>query len=256
MKLKLTILAFFFLFGSCATSPTGRNQLMLISDSEINHMGKLSFEKMKKEKSIVYDRHQNSYVQCIVNRLTPHVHSGIKKWEVVIFRDDTANAFALPGGYIGVHTGMLKLAQNDAQLAAVIGHEIGHVIARHGAEKVSSALAAQMGLVSLQLMTSGEEKQNLYLFGAQLLTQFTILLPHGRSQESESDEIGVILMAKGGFHPAESINLWKNMTKNYGDSTPEFLSTHPSNANRIKNLTSLQSKAIPYFNNAIQFSCN
>lgn len=254
--LKIHILLFLFLVSACATSPTGRKQFILIGDRDINNMGAQSFSEIKKKTPITYDRRTNNYINCIVDKLLPHANSKIKNWEVVVFKDESANAFALPGGKIGVHTGIIKVANTDAQLAAVIGHEIGHVTARHGAEKVSSAMAAQLGLATLQIMTEGNDKQQLYLMGAQMLTQFTLLLPHGRQQESESDEIGLILMAKAGFDPRESVKLWENMEKSGGNGPPEFLSTHPSHNNRIKNLQANMPRALEFYNASVKNRCS
>ena len=210
-------------------------------------MGAASFEKFKRQKPIERDRRINRYVDCIVEKMIPYADSNIRNWEVVVFKDDSANAFALPGGFIGVHTGMLKVARTEEQLAAVIGHEIAHVTARHGAEKVSSAMAAQFGLALLQMKTEKEKSQKYYVLGAQLVTQFAVLMPHGRRQESESDEIGLYLMAKAGFDPRQAPKLWENMQNSGGSGPPEFLSTHPSHKNRIKNLWAKMPVALSYY---------
>ncbi len=134
---------------SCATSPTGRKQLIIVSDQEMNLMGGQAFGEMKEKLPIDRSASANLYVKCIVDALVPFVPGsvGAGNWEVVVFKNKDANAFALPGGKIGVQTGMFAVAKTAGQLAAVIGHEIGHVIARHGAERVSTSLAAQSGLM-------------------------------------------------------------------------------------------------------------
>src|SRR5690625_2956372 len=158
-------------------------------------------------------------------------------WEVRVFDQESANAFALPGRKIGIHTVLLEVAVNDAQLAAVIGHEIGHVLAQHSAERMSLQYAAQGGGALLAILL-GEATQEKGLLRAALArgAQYGVLLPYSRIQESEADGIGLELMARAGFDPAEAVALWRNMSAQGGDQPPEFLSTHPSHATRIADL--------------------
>lgn len=223
----------------CATSPTGRKQLKLMPDNQMDTMGVQAFSDMKKQTPIESDASINRYIKCITDPLTAQVSQQPEGgWEVIVFKDDTPNAFALPGGKIGVHTGMLKVAETPAQLAAVIGHEIGHVIAEHSNERVSENVVAQLGLAGAGLAMKNKDKNYSLIMGALGLgAQFGVLLPHSRDQESESDLIGLDLMAKAGFDPSESVRLWENMSKAGGGSPPEFMSTHPSNSTRIANLS-------------------
>ena len=205
-------------------------------------MGAASFQDMKSKTPVDSDPATNRYVRCIADAITEQSkdQTGVKTWEVVVFKDDTPNAFALPGGKIGVHTGMLKVAKTQSQLAAVIGHEVGHVIARHGAERVSQQLAAQGVLLGASIAV-GQDNPNagLIMAGLGLGAQYGILLPYSRTHESEADVIGLDLMAKSGFDPRQAIELWKNMAASAGGGEPpEFLSTHPADATRIKNLES------------------
>ena len=236
----------------CATSPMGRKQLILLPDSQMNALGSQSFADLKEAQAISRDPRINAYVQCVSRPLLEVSGSSIapERWEIVVFKDDSANAFALPGGKIGVHTGLLKVAETPGQLAAVIGHEIGHVTARHGNERVSEGLVAQGGLAVLgEVMKTKTGRQELYaLLG--MGVQVGVLLPHSRTQESEADRIGLEIMAKAGFDPAESIELWKNMSRNGGRQPPEFLSTHPSHGSRISELTDSQARVRPLFTNA------
>lgn len=242
-------LLFVFLVA-CATSPTGRHQLMAMPDSQMGSMGAKSFEDMKSKIPIDHDARKNEYVRCIVipviraipaNLRGPHVPANEKDWEIIVFQDPTANAFALPGGKIGVHTGILPVAKTDAQLAAVLGHEVGHVLARHGNERVSEGLATQIGMMGVAALLTGQDdsptKLNLMTAALGAGTQYGILLPHSRTQESEADVIGLDLMARAGFDPRQSVELWKNMGA-AGKAPPEFLSTHPSGSTRIDNLQS------------------
>ncbi len=228
-----------FTLLSCATSPEGRKQLQLLPDSQVDAMGVQSFEQLKQQTPITEDKNIQQYVLCVANKIIPQVaqNPDPKQWEVVVFEDDQANAFALPGYKIGVYTGLLKYAKNQDQLAAVMGHEVAHVIAKHGNERVSNQLATEAGLSIATVLLGGTQDENstLILAGLGLGAQYGIILPFSRSHESEADLIGLDLMAKAGFDPAESVTLWQNMSQ-AGNSPPEFMSTHPSSDTRIKQL--------------------
>jgi len=228
------------LLSACATSPTGRNQLILVGDNQMQQMGIDSFQQIKANNKISKDRNKQQYVRCVANHIIealPQEWSG-REWEVVVFDDDSANAFALPGGKIGVHTGLLDVAKTPSQLAAVVGHEIAHVLARHGAERVSLQVASQTGMQLADIMArqhmEGSTEQQILMAGLGIGTQVGVLLPFSRAHESEADQYGLNLMARAGFNPAESITLWENMDKaSKGQRPPEFLSTHPEPENRI-----------------------
>ena len=228
-----------FTLLSCATSPEGRNQLKLIPDEQMDVMGAQSFEQIKQQTPITEDKNIQQYVLCIANKIIPQVaqNPDPKQWEVVVFEDDQANAFALPGNKIGVYTGLLKYAKNQDQLAAVMGHEVAHVIAKHGNERVSNQMATEAGMSIATAVLGGTQNENstLILAGLGLGAQYGIILPFSRSHESEADLIGLDLMAKAGFDPAQSVPLWQNMSQ-AGASPPEFMSTHPSSDTRIKQL--------------------
>lgn len=252
---KLLLLLAFSILVSCSTSPLGRKQFTFLPDGQMNQMGIAAFDDMKKNIPIETDAKTNEYVRCISDAITAELTGKFKSqtWEVVVFKDETANAFALPGGKIGVHTGMLKVAKNADQLAAVIGHEVGHVIAKHGNERVSAQFATQSGLALIDVLTSDKDPQTrgLLMGALGLGTQVGVLLPHSRTHETEADKIGLDLMAKAGFDPNESVKLWENMKKaSGGNAPPEFLSTHPSNSTRIKDLKKRMPQAITYQNEA------
>lgn len=227
----------FCLLLSCTSSPLGRRQLTLVPDSQMNAMGLAAFEEMKTSMPVESDPAINAYVRCVAEALlaVSADATGVADWEVVVFEDQTPNAFALPGGRIGVHTGLLTVATTPAQLAAVIGHEIAHVSARHGNERVSTGLVAQLGLGILDQVigdpASEEHQQLLALLG--LGAQVGVLLPYSRSHEKEADLLGLDLMARAGFVPDASVKLWENMATAGGGQPPEFLSTHPSHGSRI-----------------------
>jgi predicted Zn-dependent protease len=255
-ELKILIESFIvsILALACSTSPTGRKQLTFMPEAQMSKMGLQSFSALKQKTPIETDAATNRYVKCITDPILKAAGSveGVKSWEVVVFKDESANAFALPGGRIGVHTGLIKIAKTPDQLAAVIGHEVGHVMAKHGNERVSQGLAAQglqMG-AALVLSPDGQmdQKSQIILSGIGVGAQFGVLLPFSRTHETEADIIGLELMAKAGFNPQDSVELWKNMaTASGGKQTPEFLSTHPSNKTRINSLAGHIPKVQAYY---------
>lgn len=259
MKIKLAICLAVITLAGCTTSSTGRSQLMMMSESDLNKMGNASFEEMKTKEKISQSPEINRYVQCVANAITVNVpksaHDGA--WEVVVFDSEQVNAFALPGGKIGVYTGILKVAENQDQLGAIIGHEVAHVIEHHSNERLSSNQVSQMGLsiVSVVLESQNIESRNMVMAGLGLGVQYGVLMPYGRSHESEADIVGQDLMAESGFDPKGSIKLWQNMAKQSTGAPPEFMSTHPSNATRIKQLTEHLPKSTPIFKQATAPKC-
>lgn len=238
------------LLAGCATSPTGQTQLKLIPSSEVNRMGITAFEDIKKSTPISRNQQVNGYVQCVADAIVREV-PGNTRWELVVFDDDAVNAFALPGGKIGVYTGLLKVADGQDQLAAVIGHEVAHVTADHGNARMSAAYATQSGFQIVQSMAgvmTPQKAQLMGLLGVGL--QAGILLPYGRGQESEADIVGIEYMARAGFVPGASILLWENMGKQDKGQPPEFFSTHPSHQTRISDLKQAMPKAEGLFKQA------
>jgi predicted Zn-dependent protease len=224
---------------ACATSPLGRRQLILVSGEQMVELGVTSFTQMKKDMPAAKDPKVVAYVNCVARNVTSVMPPN--KWEVQVFEDKNVNAFALPGGKIGVFTGLLKAAQNQDQLAAVIGHEVAHVLANHSAERVSEGMAAQ----GIQQAT-GVDPQ---LFG--IATNVFFLLPHSRAQEAEADVLGLDYMAKAGFDPRQAPLLWENMAKaSGGNKPPEILSTHPSDQTRIAGLNRRLSVSQPLYEQA------
>lgn len=241
--------------AACATSPLGRKQLVLLPDSQMDSMGAQAFSEMKQKEPVDSRPNTHAYVQCVVTPILEASRSqlGGIRWELVVFRDPTANAFALPGGKIGVNTGLLPVAKTDAQLAAVLGHEIGHVIAKHGNERMSEALAQGVVLNAANALLNRNGQDHPYAMAALGLgAQVGIALPHSRTQESEADLIGLKLMAEAGYDPHESVELWKNMMKASGGSPPEFLSTHPASTSRIQNLQAHLPEVMPLYERAGQ----
>lgn len=240
---------------ACATSPEGRSQLKLLPDDQIDSMGVQSFEQIKQDTPETSNEDMRAYVQCIANAIIPQLEKDNNPalWEVRVFADDQANAFALPGNKIGVYEGLFKYAVNQHQVAAVMGHELAHVIAQHGNERVSDQLAAQAGMavaaIALGSSDTSKDKKALILAGLGLGVQYGVILPFSRTHESEADLIGLDLMANSGFDPEESVALWQNMSS-AGGQPPEFLSTHPSSATRIKDLNARMPRALEIYGKA------
>lgn len=244
----IMVFVFAFLIVSCGSTPTGRSQLKLLGSEQMSAMGEQSFEELKKKGNVSNNAKLNAEVKCITNALLTSMGENPSSWEVVVFEDSSPNAFALPGKKVGVHTGMITLAENQHQLAAVIGHEIGHVLANHGNERVSQNLLAQGALQAADLYLGRDSQTDQLIIGALGAgAQYGVLLPFSRKQESEADRLGIEYMAKAGFDPRQAPELWQAMKKKAGGGTPEFLSTHPSPDSRIKDLGKLVPEYLPAY---------
>ena len=255
---KLFSLFFLLLILGCSSTPTGRSQLKLMSSSQMDTMGDQSFSEMKKNTKISHDARKNEYVRCVSYQLLRTLGRDPAQWEVVVFDDAQINAFALPGKNIGVYTGILGIATDQAELAAVLGHEIGHVDANHGNERVSQNILVSGGLniAQIALAMKGNENGQLIMAGLGLGAQFGILLPYSRKHESEADLIGLKYMARAGFDPRGSVRLWEKMAK-AASQGPEFVSTHPNPSTRIRDLNAQMSEAMQlYQQSASKPSCH
>jgi predicted Zn-dependent protease len=239
--------------GGCVTSPTGRSQLMVVSDSQMSQMGLTSFNDMRKQGKFVDLPRERTYATCVSNALVAVLPPpwNTQRWEVQIVDDESANAFALPGGRIGVNKGMFKLASNQDQLAVVLGHELSHVVARHGAERLSDNLATQAA-VAAGTAYAGTRGTNAASAAAALGlgAEVGILLPFSRTQESEADTLGQRYMAQAGFDPRAAVTLWQKMGAQGGSKPPAFLSTHPSSGNRAQALNQQAQQLIPVYQQA------
>ena len=244
------------LITSCYTAPvTGRSQLILLTLSQENEMGITAFKEVLQTSTISDNQSYNEAVTRVGNRIAKVADTPNYEWDFKVIQDDEQiNAFALPGGKVGVYTGILQVAKTDAGLATVMAHEIAHVAARHGGERVSSEMLAQLGAVGLSAALGGsnpyvtEAVMQAYGLGANV----GVLLPFNRGQESEADRIGLIYMARAGYNPREAILFWQRMDEAVrGQSQPpEFLSTHPGYGTRIRNLQMWLPEAMPYYQNS------
>jgi predicted Zn-dependent protease len=247
-------LCLILLLTSCATSPTGRSQMLLMPEGQMDQMGVAAFDDLKTTATLNSAATTNHYVSCVANAITSALPSKDRRqWEVVVFVDDSANAFALPGGKIGVNTGLLTIAVDQNQLAAVIGHEVGHVLAQHGNERMSMEFATQTGAQLAGAVLANTQEKPLLMAAMGLGIHYGLKLPYSRTHEAEADMMGLELMARGGFNPEASIQLWRNMGVQQTESSPpEFLSTHPAHATRIDGLAANMSDALTTYQQAQQ----
>lgn len=230
---------------ACTTAPiTGRRQLNFIGAGQEMQLGISEFEKMKQSVPISRDPAANALVQKVGRRIAAVAseHLPEAQWEFVVFESEQPNAFCLPGGKVGVYTGILPITQDEAGLATVIGHEVGHAAARHGGERMSQALAAQTGgqLLGVALSASDPRVQSLFQLAYPIGAQVGVLLPFGRKQESEADQMGLVYMAQAGYNPEAAVAFWERFSQ-YNQSQgrrggPAFLRTHPVDEVRIQNL--------------------
>jgi predicted Zn-dependent protease len=243
MKPLLLALTTATLVAACATttSPTGRTQRVgAVSQEQLNQLGAEAFAEAKAKLPQSTNAQQTSYVRCVVNAVVRELPANAQGgWEVALFADNSPNAFALPGGKVGINTGIFSVAKNQDQLAAVIAHEIGHVISRHHDERITGQMGAQTGLGILGALIGSRYGQGAANTVSQVggaAAQGLILLPNNRTQESEADVVGQQLMARAGFDPRQAVNLWENMISASGSRAPEFLSTHPDPRSRLDEL--------------------
>ncbi|MFT4247136.1 MAG: M48 family metallopeptidase [Pseudomonas sp.] len=230
--------------AGCATttSPTGRRQVIGgVSQQQLDQLGAQAFAQTKAKERLSSNGQQNAYVKCVVNALVAQLPPQWRgtPWEVAVFVDSEPNAFALPGGKVGVNSGIFSVAKNQDQLAAVLGHEIGHVISRHHEERITRQMGAQTGLGLLGALAGaayGSSAASAVTQVGGMTAQTAFLLPGSRTQESEADVVGQRLMAQAGFDPAQAVNLWQNMIAAGGARQPQWLSTHPDPTNRIREL--------------------
>ncbi len=244
----------FLLIVSCTTNPfTGSKNLNFVSNSELFPTAFQQYDQFLSEHKVVKGTSQSAMVvsvgQKIKNAAEKYLNAkGYKgyldgyAWEYNLVEDPAVNAWCMPGGKIVVYTGIMPITQTEAGLATVMGHEVAHALANHGAQRMSAGTIQQLGAVGVAAATSGQSEtaQQLYQQAYGVTTQFGAMLPFSRKHETEADEIGLILMAIAGYNPDQAIAFWQRMEANSGGSAPpEFLSTHPSSNTRINNIKNL-----------------
>jgi predicted Zn-dependent protease len=241
------------LLCGCAVTPiTGRRQLMAISPVQENALGLQAYREVLRQEPVTRDPTATEPLRRIVTRLAPVAESAAGRsdfeWEVNAIKDDeTINAFVLPGGKIAVYTGIFPIAQTEAGMAIILGHEMGHAIARHAGERVSQQLGAQLVGTALAVGIQGSPYGNMIMAAYGLGAQVGVLLPYSRTQEREADEIGLVLAARAGYDPSAAIGVWERMAQLPGRRPPEFLSTHPEPESRIADIKRMLPEAMATF---------
>lgn len=230
--------------SGCAGDSTGLG-LNLVSQDQLSEMGRQTWAEHVRELPPSRNATYQAAARQVSERILAAAGQNPRAWEVRVFASPQANAFALPGNKIGVYEGLFRYAENEAQLAAIIGHEVAHNLEEHAAERVSSQVATEAGTrilgSALAMGGLGGADQIAALLGAG--AQYGLILPYSRNQELESDRIGLMLMARAGYDPRAAIELWRNMSR-AGERPPEFLSTHPGPENRIRQLEALMPQAL------------
>jgi metalloendopeptidase OMA1, mitochondrial len=230
--------------SACATAPyTGRRQLMLTSQGQENTLGYQAFSQIRHQYRPAKEPQTNELVTRVGKRIAEAANRPDYRWEFVVFQDETPNAFCLPGGKVGIFTGILKYTKDEAGLATVISHEVAHALVRHAGERMSQGMMAQLGSLGLGAALAGQSPyvasaaQQAYGLGANV----GVLLPYSRKQETEADEVGLILMAKAGYDPQAAVGFWQRMVEDSKGKAkpPEFLSTHPADQRRIQDIERL-----------------
>lgn len=249
------------LLAACATVPiTGRRQLSLIPDSQMNAMSFSQYDQVLKESKLSKDAAATAQVKRVGVRIQGAVERYFQQqgqshqlegydWAFNLIESDQANAWCMPGGKVAFYTGILPVCRDDAGIAVVMGHEVAHAIAKHGGERMSQELALQLGGMALSeaMSSKPEQTRNLWLGAFGLGAQVGVMLPFSRQHESEADRMGLIFMAMAGYDPREAPKFWERMAANGGAAPPEFLSTHPSDATRIRQLNEYLAEALPYY---------
>jgi len=263
LKYRIVVLCgLLLLVSSCAqVEITGRKQFNIVPDSLINSMAFQSYSEFLSQHKLSGNAEQTQMVRRVGKRIQTAVERYCQQtlcteklqgyqWEFNLVDDPNVNAWCMPGGKVVVYTGILPIAQNEAGLAVVMGHEIAHAFAKHGSERMTQGLLVDMGGMALSkaLETRPAQTQELFKLSYGLGTQLGVLLPYSRLHEKEADRLGLIFMAMAGYNPNEAIAFWQRMAaEKKGAQLPQFLSTHPADATRIRNIEYLIPEAMQYY---------
>jgi len=264
MKKIFSLLFIAFLVAGCALNlVTGRKQLSLVKESDVQLLAATQYNTFLKENKVLSSSSSKDAAMVdrvgarIANSITKYYNSQEKrsvlegyKWEFNTVDSKEVNAWCMPGGKLVVYTGLLPVTQNETALAIVLGHEIAHSIAKHGNERMSQAMVQQLGGMALEiaLAQKPKETQDLFLLSYGIGSQVGAMLPWSRQQETEADKFGLIYAAMAGYDPREAIPFWQRMSSASGTNPPEFLSTHPSDETRIRKLKQFMPEALKYYN--------
>lgn len=240
MKYAMAGLAAFALAAGCRTVPmTNRTQLMLSGEDSENAEGLTAYNEYKGKYRPTTNAAQQQLLQKVGNAIKDVAGETGFQWEFNVLESSTVNAFCLPGGKVAVYTGIMPKFANEAEMACVVAHEIGHALARHGGERVSWNYMKTAGSLGLAALTDNTTVQTLYGLGS----EYGVILPFSRSHESEADLIGLYLMAKAGYDPQAAVSFWQKFNTGNSSFLDELTSTHPCDATRIQDLTSHMAEA-------------
>lgn len=255
---NLIIALLLITISSCATSPTGRSQLMLVSPEQAISASREAYiqtlNPLQKKGKIDSDAATSARIKLITGRLIAqsiilYPHTRDWEWSVKVIDDpEMVNAWCMAGGKMAIYTGLIdKTEATDDEIAQVMGHEISHALANHTAERMSITLASQLGLTGLAIATRDNNYGGAILTGSALAAALAITLPNSRTSESEADVMGIEIAARAGYDPRAAATLWQKMGSVGGDTPPQFLSTHPSPVNRQESLSALAKQLMPYY---------
>ena len=239
----------------CAIVPgTGRHQLLLLSKAEEHKMGLEAWDQIKAKETPTQDKRAIALVRKVGRRLADQVADRSFQWEFEVFESEQANAFCLPGGKIAVYTGILPVTGDEAGLAVVMGHEIAHAIARHGGERLSQGMVAQVGAAAVAKgLGQGDPESVKAVHGALGVgLGVGVLLPFSRTHESEADQLGLTLMAKAGYHPRSAVQFWERMKAGAEGGNLEILSSHPAHDTRIEQIRGWIPEALRHYTKPVK----
>ena len=254
MKTKIIgpIFVLLALIAACVTTPeSGKQAFIMISLSQEATLGKQAFGEILKKEKESKDARLVGITERVGRRLAAVTTMPNLDWEFKLFESEQMNAFALPGGKTAAYTGLLKVCENEAALAAVMGHEIAHVTARHGAQRITRQMIVSTAMSAASISLANKDSRMLILGALGLGVQYGVQLPFSRGDEAEADQIGLAYMAKAGYDPREAVRFWTRFSQmKQGGQPPEFLSTHPADATRIANLKRFLPRALAQYKNA------
>lgn len=242
------------LIAACTTTPVSKKKALILIpfDQEVS-LGAQSYKEIVSKEKESTDARLTNMVVNIGRKIAAAAARDIPEleWEFKLIESEQQNAFALPGGKVAVYTGILPVAVNEAGLAAIMGHEVAHVVARHGAQRMSQQILVTGALSAAAVGLSGSSNKNMIMAALGLGTSVGVVLPFSRGNESEADEIGIVYMARAGYDPREAVRFWERFSSSkQGQAPPEFLSTHPSDQTRVNQLTKLLPNALKVYQKA------
>ena len=243
--------------SACVSIPgTDHSGLVLVSRGQEIQMGEQSYRELLSKERLSSDARLNGILARVGKRIAAVTPVTDIQWEFKLIESKEMNAFCLPGGKVAFYTGILPVLQNEAAMAVVMGHEVAHAVARHGAQRISQGMLTQFGLVAFdQMVASNSEHRDVFMAAAGMGASVGVILPFSRSHESEADRLGIIYAADAGYDPAEAVAFWKRFSKATGSGKPPaFLSTHPADEARIQALSQLQPQAQAAYAKAAQKS--